>query len=183
MYNETTINFESEFLKRFTSSKKYKFLFIGKILIILFVSLYIALFVSPKAQNISIEIKTALVTTIFTPILIYLATAKFISKIIFVKNKDELTIHYYQYFKLKTVTTSIENIEYFMYDLKESLYNKRRTKFLKIILFKELEFLISSSNVKNSGLDYEEILKFFNENGFKKYKRDFLLEDELDKIL
>ena len=70
-----------------------------------------------------------------------------------------------------------------MYDLKESLYNKRRTNFLKIILFKELEFSISSSNVKKSGLDYDEILKFFNEIGLKKYKRDFLLEDELDKTL
>jgi hypothetical protein len=183
MYSETTINFESEFLKRFTSSKKYKYSFIGKLLIILFVSLYITLFINPKAQNISNEIKIALVTTIFTPILIYIATAKFISKITFEKTKDELTINYYQFFKLKHITTSIDNIEYFIYDMKESLYNKRRTNFLKIILFKELEFSISSSNVKNSGLDYDEILKFFNEIGLKKYKRDFLLEDELDKTL
>jgi len=183
MADEIKIDFESEFIKRFTTSKKYRYSLIGKILVILIFGLYVTIFINPKAKNLSLEIKIIIPTLVLGLTCIFLFISKFTSSLVFNKSKNELTINYFQYLRQKSITTSFENIEYYIFEMKDRLFNSRETKFLNIILSKDLEFKISASNLKNSGLDYDSMLKFFKENGFKKYERDFLLEDELDKTL
>jgi hypothetical protein len=183
MADEIKINFENEFIKRFTTLKKYRYVLIVKILAIVFFGLYVALFINPKAKNLSLEIRIIIPILVLGLSFIFLFISKFTSSLVFNKLKNEVTINYFQYLGQKSITTSFENIEYYMFEMKDSLYNSRNTKFLTIFLSKDIEFKISASNLKNSGLDYDSMLKFFEENGFKRYERDFLLEDELDKTL
>ncbi len=183
MSEEITINFESEFIKRLTSSKIYMYLFFVKISAFLALGLYIALFVNPKAKNLSLEIKIIIPTLVLGITFIYFFVSKFTSSMVYNKSKNELTINYFQYLVQKSITTSIENVEYFIFEMKDSSYNSSKSKFLNIIVSKNLEFKISASSIKNSGFDYDYMLKFFEANGFKPYERDFLLEDELNRNL
>lgn len=183
MSQEIKITFESKFINRFTSSKKYKYSLIGKIIGLIIIGLYIALVVNPKAENLSMGIRIMIPTLILVPTLIYLFSIKYVSSIVFNKSKEELTINYYQYITLKSIASPIKNVEYYTFDMKDKLYSSKKTKFLNIVLDQHFEFQISASNLINSGLDYDDLLKFFEENGLKKNQRDFLLEDELDKTL
>ena len=147
MSDNVYINFESKFIKQFTTSKSYRYSLIVKSTLIL-VTLCLTIFYNPKFDNITIFWKILMLTLLFSILILCTLLLKYISSIQFDKSKKELTINYFQYFKLKKIRASIKDVKYYSRGIGKENIN------LYVVLFKNLTFCLSSTSIKNSGLDY-----------------------------